>query len=335
MFIRKSTVLLAALAIAAAGCGTSTAESDPNPDSPAATTTPTTAAATTTSTEAPTTTTAAPAFPVTIEAANGAIEIPARPTRIVSMSATHTEMLYAIGAGDQVVAVDAFSNYPPEAPVTDLTGFAPNVEAIVELETDLVVTDGDWDGSSMGALTELGVPVLILPAALNFDDVYSQIERLGLATDRVAEATVLVAEMRSEVEEVLAGLPESAEPLTFYHELDATYYSVTSETFVGHIYSLMGLANIADAVGEGSFGYPQLSEEYILESDPALIFLADTLCCGVSRETLAERPGWDTLTAVQNNAVAELNDDIASRWGPRVVDLMEAVATAVSELVQN
>ena len=335
MFIRKSTLLLAALAIAATGCGISTAESDPNPDSPAATTTPTTAPPTTTSTEAPTTTTSAPAFPVTIEAANGAIEMEARPTRIVSMSATHTEMLYAIGAGDQVVAADAFSNYPPEAPVTDLTGFAPNVEAIVELETDLVVTDGDWDGSSMGALTELGVPVLILPAALNLDDVYSQIERLGVATDHLPEATLLVANMQSEIEELLATLPESPEPLTFYHELDATYYSVTSETFVGHIYSLMGLTNIADAVGEGSFGYPQLSEEYILESDPDLIFLADTICCGMSRETLAERPGWETLSAVQNDAVVELNDDIASRWGPRIVEHMQAIAVATSQLVEN
>jgi iron complex transport system substrate-binding protein len=244
-------------------------------------------------------------------------------------------MLFAIGAGDQVVAVDAFSNHPPEAPVSDLTGFAPNVEAIVELETDLVVTDGDWDGTSMGALAELGIPVLILPAALDLDDVYSQIERLGAATDHVAEASMLVADMRSEIEELLVTLPASPEPLTFYHELDTAYYSVTSETFIGHIYSLMSLNNIADAVGDGSFGYPQLSEEYILESDPDLIFLADTLCCGMTRETLAERPGWNTLRAVQNDAVVELNDDIASRWGPRVVELMQTVAAATSDLVGN
>jgi iron complex transport system substrate-binding protein len=244
-------------------------------------------------------------------------------------------MLYAIGAGDQVVAVDAFSNYPAEAPVTDLTGFAPNVEAIVELDTDLVVTDGDWDGTSMGALTELGIPVLILPAALTLDDVYVQIEQLGAATDHSAEAAGLVAEMQSEIEELLASLPPISEPLTFYHELDATFYSVTSETFIGHVYSLMGLTNIADAVGDGSFGYPQLSEEYILETDPDLVFLADTLCCDMSREALAERPGWNTLSAVQNDAVVELDDDVASRWGPRVVELMQIIATATSDQIRD
>ena len=249
------------------------------------------------------------------------------------MSATHTEVLFAIGAGEQVVAVDAFSNYPAEAPVTDLTGFAPNVEAIVELEADLVVTDGDWDGSSMGALTELGIPVLILPAASTLEDVYAQIESLGAATGHGEDATALAAEMRSDIEELLAGVPSPPEPLTFYHELDASYYSVTSATFIGHIYSLMGLRNIADAAGDGSFGYPQLSEEYIIESDPDLVFLADTLCCGVSRETLADRPGWDALSAVNNNAVVELDDDIASRWGPRVVELVQAIAAATSDLV--
>jgi iron complex transport system substrate-binding protein len=274
-------------------------------------------------------------FPVTIAASNGDIELEATPTKIVSMSATHTEMLFAIGAGDQVVAVDAFSNYPAGVPTTDLTGFAPNVEAIVGYGTDLVVTDGDWDGSSMGALTELGVPVLILPAALTLDDVYTQIAQLGAATGHIGEAAELVASMQSDIAEILSSLPERDEPLTFYHELDATYYSVTSETFIGRIYADMGLANIADEVGEGAFGYPQLAEEYILEQDPDLILLADTICCGMSAETLAERPGWDALSAVSSGAVVELNDDIASRWGPRIVDHMRVVADAIVALEVN
>lgn len=248
------------------------------------------------------------------------------------MSATHTEMLFAIGAGEQVVAVDAFSNFPPEAPVTDLTGFAPNVEAIVDLDTDLVVTDGDWDGSSMGTLSELGVPVLILPAAATLDDVYAEIEVLGTATGNSEEAAILVAEMRGEVETILDSLPELATAPTFYHELDATFYSATSETFIGQLYTLLGLENIADAVGDQSGGYPQLSEEYILQEDPDLIFLADTVCCDVSAETLTMRPGWDTLIAVETGAVVELDDDIASRWGPRIVDHLKAVAGAVSML---
>ena len=245
------------------------------------------------------------------------------------MSASHTEMLFAIGAGDQVVAVDAFSNYPADAPMTDLTGFAPNVEAIVGYESDLVVTDGDWDGTSMGALAELGIPVLILPAALNLDDVYTQIEQLGAATGQVGAAAELVGRMQTDVTEILASLPVSQHPVTFYHELDATYYSVTSETFIGYIYAEMGLTNIADNVGDGSFGYPQLSEEYILEQDPDLILLADTICCGMSVASLAERPGWGELSAVRSGAVVELNDDVASRWGPRIVDLMAQVADAI------
>ena len=327
MLYRKLTLLLALVALATA-CG-DTAPIEPVAEGTSVTTVTTTTLAPPATETAPTSTSAPPAFPVVVTAANGSIEIPARPAAIVSMSATHTEMLYAIGAGEQIVAVDAFSNYPPEAPVTDLTGFSPNVEAIIGYDTDLVVTDGDWDGSSMGTLSELGVPVLILPAATTLDDVYAEIETLGSATGNTSEAVALVMDMKTEIDDLIASLPQQSEPPTFYHELDASYYSVTSETFIGHIYSLMGLENIADAVGDESFGYPQLSEEYILQQDPDLIFLADTICCDTSAATLAQRPGWDTLTAVNNGSVVELNDDISSRWGPRIVDHISAVARAV------
>ncbi|MDJ0663353.1 MAG: ABC transporter substrate-binding protein [Acidimicrobiia bacterium] len=333
MYRTRFALAVTAVALLVAACGdSSSAEQNPAPPSTEAAATSTTAAPAPTTTAAPTATEAPSAFPVTIAASNGDIELEAMPTRIVSMSATHTEMLYAIGAGDQVVAVDAFSNYPADAPVTDLTGFAPNVEAIVGFETDLVVTDGDWDGTSMGALTELGIPVLILPAAQSFDDVYAQIEQLGAATGHIANAAELVANMQADVTAVLESLPDTEEGVTFYHELDNTFYSVTSETFIGQVYASMGLVNIADEVGEGSFGYPQLAEEYILEQDPDLILLADTICCGMSTETLAERPGWEALTAVGRGSVVELNDDVASRWGPRVVELMQAVADAIIEL---
>ncbi|MCP4968623.1 MAG: ABC transporter substrate-binding protein [bacterium] len=311
---------LLAIALLATGCG----------ESSSTTTDPTTV---TTSSTPPATSLEQTGFPVTIAASNGGIEIPQRPMKIVSMSASHTEMLFAIGAGEQVIAVDAFSNYPADAPMTELTGFAPNVESIVGYETDLVVTDGDWDGTSMGALTELGIPVVILPAALSLENVYTQIEQLGAATGHIGEAAALVGRMQTDIAEVLESLPVMEEPLTFYHELDATYYSVTSETFIGRIYSSMGLVNIADAVGDGSSGYPQLSEEYILEQDPDLILLADTICCGTSIDTLPDRPGWDALSAVSTGAVVELNDDIASRWGPRVVDHMSDVADAIQSLL--
>ena len=327
LFSRRLAALLAVAALAT-GCG------DPSPGATSAQPEATvTTPATSSSTAAPaTSTTEGPAFPVTVLAANGNIEIPEQPSRIVSMSATHTEMLFAIGAGDQVVAVDTFSDYPPEAPVTDLTGFAPNVEAIIEYDPDLVITDGDWDGSSMGTLAELGVPVLILPAAETLDDVYSGIETLGMATGHEGEAAAVVIDMRSEIDAILADVPEWPEPPTFYHELDSTYYSVTSDTFIGQLYVLLGLENIADGVGDESLGYPQLSEEYILQEDPDIIFLADTICCDVSVEALAERPGWDTLSAVRNGSVVELDDDVSSRWGPRIVDHLRTVSTAIAAL---
>jgi iron complex transport system substrate-binding protein len=267
-------------------------------------------------------------FPVTVQGTNGAVTIESRPTRIVSLSPTATEMLFAIGAGEQVIAVDDRSNHPPEAPVTDLSGFEPNIEAIAGYEPDLVVfaTETGDLGSSLEAL---GITALQLDAAATLEDAYGQIEQLGLATGHVEEAQTLVQRMRAEVSDIVAGT-NAVEGLTFYYELDDTYYSVTSKTFIGQLFELLGLENIADAVGKGSGGYPQLSAEYIVESDPDLIFLADTKCCGQSPETVAERPGWDRIAAVRSGGVIPLDDDVASRWGPRVVDLLREVAAAAT-----
>lgn len=249
--------------------------------------------------------------------------------RIVSLSPTATEVLFAIDAGDLVVAVDEYSYYPDAAPVTDLSGFTPNVEAIVGYEPTLVVSESPIEG-----LDAVNVENLVLSAAATVDDVYTQIEQLGVATDRVGEAAELVSQMTTDIEAVLASLPEREAPLTYYHELDNTFYSVTSGTFVGHVYSMLGLVNAADAAdpdGE-SFGYPQLSQEYLVAADPDIIFLADTLCCGQSAETVAARPGWDQMRAVANGTIVELNDDVASRWGPRIVEFIEVAGAAVAEL---
>jgi iron complex transport system substrate-binding protein len=241
-------------------------------------------------------------------------------------------MLFAIGAGEQVIAVDSFSTYPAEAPVTDLSGFEPNLEAVAGYEPDLVVLSDDM-GGIVAALDELAIPVLQLPAVPDLDGVYTQIEQLGAATGHIAEAAELVVRMQTEVGEIVGALPVSPEPLTYYHELDNTYFTVTSSTFIGQIYSMLGLVNIADPADDGSAGgYPQLSAEFIIEQDPDLIFLADTKCCGQTAATVAARPGWDTLTAVTGGAVVELDDDIASRWGPRVVDQLETVAAAIAAL---
>lgn len=280
-------------------------------------------------TVAPTTTTEATGFPVTIETATGPVTIPAQPGSIISLSATATEILFAIGAGDQVVAVDEFSDFPPEAPTTDLSGFTPNVEAIASYAPDLVILSFDPEGL-VASLRSLDIPVIQQDAAVTIDDTYTQIEQLGAATGLVAEAAGLVAEMRAAIDELVATLPSSAQGLTYYHELDDTLFSVTSTTFIGQLYSLLGLVNIADGSDPDGFGYPQLSAEVIVEADPDFIFLADTVCCGQNRSTVAARPGWQNLGAVVNDRVIELDDAVASRWGPRVVDFLEIVAAAVA-----
>ena len=265
-------------------------------------------------------------FPVTVDGTNGAVTIDERPVRIVSLSPTATEDLFAIGAGEQVIAVDDRSNFPPEAPTTELSGFEPNVEAIAGYEPDLVVFATE-PGDLGPSLETLGITALQLDAATTLEVAYEQIEQLGLATGHSVEAETLVADMRSQVDQLVDGADPSA-GLSFYYELDDTYYSVTSETFIGQLLELLGLENIADAAGRGSGGYPQLSAEYVIESDPDLIFLADTKCCGQSPETVAARPGWDQITAVTDGGVVALDDDVASRWGPRVVDLLLEIATA-------
>jgi iron complex transport system substrate-binding protein len=253
-----------------------------------------------------------------------------RPQRIVSLSPTATEMLFAIGAGGQVVAVDSNSNYPAEAPKTELSAYQPNLEAIAGYKPDLVVYSDD-PGELKAGLDKLSIPVLHQPAATKLDDTYAQLDQLGRATGHEDEAGQVATAMRAEIEKIAAASrPER--PLTYYHELDKSLYSVTSKTFIGQLYGQLGMRNIADAADKEGTGYPQLSAEYVIKADPDLIFLADTKCCGQSASTVAARDGWDQLAAVRTGGVVELDDDIASRWGPRVVDFLKTVAAKVQTL---
>ena len=249
------------------------------------------------------------------------------PQAIVSLSPTTTEMLYAVGAGDQVVAVDERSDFPEDAPVTELSGYTPNLEAILGYSPDLVVLTDD-NADIVAGLERSGVEVLQLPAAQTLDETYTQLEQVGAATGNIGEAAELVSQMQGEIDEIVASVPEREAPLTYFHELDDTYYTVTDATYVGEVYSMLGLTSIAT----GDDAYPQLSEELILEADPDLIFLADGQCCGVTAETVAQRPGWDGLTAVREDRVHVVDEDLASRWGPRIVDFMREVAAIVAQI---
>jgi iron complex transport system substrate-binding protein len=271
-------------------------------------------------------------FPATVSAANGAVHIGSRPTSIISLSPTSTEMLYAIGAGSQVKAVDSDSDYPPQAPMTKLSGFQPNVEAIVGHKPDLVVVDGST-GGLIKSLAAFKIPVLELPAAAKLSDVYAQFDELGQATGHLAQAEQENTKIRSQLKQIAAAAPHHKAPLTYYYELDQTYYSVTSATFVGQLLHLLGMKSIADtATGAAAAGgYPQLSSEFIIKANPDYIILADTICCHQSATTVAGRPGWSGLTAVKDGHIIALNDDIASRWGPRITDLLRTVETAIAK----
>ena len=311
----KHAWALALVALLTAACGDDGAQSDglaaPGP-----------------ATEHPATDTA---FPVTVGSGELTVEIQEPPERIVSLSPTATEMLFAIGAGELVVAADEYSTFPDDAPTTDLSGFTPNIEAIAAYDPDLVVAHTD-PGDLASSLAEIGVPTLMHPAAATLDDTYTQIEQLGAATGHVGDAAAVAAQMQADIDALVASLPPRDEPLTYYHELDVTFFSVSSDTFIGQLYGLLGMQSIADEAGDESGGYPQLSPEFIIEADPDVILLADAVCCGVNPTEVANRPGWEQLSAVQAERIISLDEDVASRWGPRVVEFLETLADDLAAL---
>lgn len=273
---------------------------------------------------ATTTTAGSAGFPVEVRG----VTITERPERIASGSATHTEILFALGAGDRVVAVDAFSDFPAEtASIPKFDAFNASVEGIAGLDPDLVILSFD-PGDVVDGLAALGIPVVLFapPGPTNLEEVYAEWRDVGAAIGLADEAEVLVAEVREEIAAIVAEVPIYVRPFSYYHELDNTYYSIGSDTFIGSIYGMLTMVSIADDAGGG---FPQLSAEFILDSNPDYIFLADVDCCGESAETVAARPGWSELSAVQSGRIVELDEGVASRWGPRVVDLVRVIAREV------
>lgn len=339
---RKHLLLLVALLVFGAACGngadqtapsstrsTTTAAVEPPPTTAATAATTTTAAVepapTTAATAATATAAAEPEFPATVDG----LVIEEMPDAIVSLSPTATETLFAIGAGGQVAAVDMNSDHPPEAPVTDLTGFQPNLEAIAAYQPDLVIISWDPGGLEDG-LAALGIPVLIQPPALHLDDAYQQMRQLGEVAGRNTEAEALVASLQEQIAELVEDQGAVGQGLTYYHEVDNTFYSAASGTFIGGVYALFGLASIADAADENGSGYPQLSVEYILEADPDIIFFGCALWCGTTAENISERPGWSGLSAVGSGALIEVDDDLSSRWGPRLIEFVRLIAESLA-----
>jgi iron complex transport system substrate-binding protein len=314
-------VVAAITAAALAGCSSANSTSSSGP-------------AASGTTAAPAGSAAAAAFPVTLKAANGAVTIKSRPARIVSLSPTLTEDLYAVGAGKQVVAVDQDSNYPAGVPKTSLSGLTPNVEAIAGYNPGLVVASQN-SGGLVSGMTKLGVPVLIEPAVATLDGAYAQIEQIGQATGHAAQATQVAAGMKQQIAADVSKAGTAHKGATYYWELSASpFYSAASSTFIGQVVGLFGLKNIADAASKpADGGYPQLSQEYIVKARPQIIFLADNQPAsgGQSPAVVAKRPGWSGIPAVRDHEVIGLNDDVASRWGPRLPLLVGQIATAIEQ----
>ena len=307
----------AACAVTLAACGSSASSTTPASSTTSASGTP-----------------SAAAFPVTVKAGNGAVTIKSEPTRIVSLSPTTTEDLYAVGAGSQVVAVDDDSDYPAGVPKTTLSGLTPNIEAIAKYNPSLVVASQN-SGGLVAGMTKLGIPVLIEPAVATIDAAYAQIQQLGQATGHAGQAATVVAGMKQQIAADVKQAGASHQGLTYYWELSANpFYSATSATFIGQVVGLFGLKNIADKASKpADAGYPQLSQEYIVTAKPQIIFLADNAAAdgGQSPAVVARRPGWSGIPAVQNHEVIGLNDDVASRWGPRIPQLVAEIAQAVQQ----
>ena len=255
------------------------------------------------------------------------------PARIISLSPSATEILFGIGAGKQVIAVDQDSNYPLVAPTSKLNGLEPNIEALTNYKPDLIVLQSTATKAAevVKQFKKLGIPVILEVTPHTMGDLYAEISLLGKATNRLARAQKLVTSMRSKILAIVNSVSTN-KSLSFYHELDNTNYSATSKTFIGQVYKSFGLTNIADAAqGADATGYPQLTPEFIIQRNPDLVLLADAQY-GESSKSFGSRAGFSNLTAVKTLHIVELPADISSRWGPRIVDFYQLVATAIQNL---
>jgi len=265
----------------------------------------------------------ADAFPVEVtDSVGNTVSLEEPPQRIASLSAGHTEILYAIGAGDQVAAVDNTSDCPSvvaEFPKVD--AFTPSVEQIAALEPDLVLIFFD-PGDLQSSLQGLGIPVLNLAAPESVEGVYDQMALLGEATGHSADAEGVAGAMKEAVADVLSQVQDASEAPAVFHEVDNMYFSAGSGTFIGDLYAMLGAENIADATGQA---YPQMSAEAIIQADPDVIVLADE-DAGVTPETVKARPGWESIAAVKNDRVYVVDPDIISRPGPRLVEALRTLA---------
>jgi iron complex transport system substrate-binding protein len=314
--VRLAFLLLSAV-LAIAGCTAPAAPSPTPPATPQPTPAPTPAA------------TPAAAFPLTLTDDEGTeVTIPAEPQRIVSLTPATTEILFAIGAGDRVIATTDFDDYPPEAvDLPDVATYANvDVEKIVGLEADLVIAGGNFfnDPEAIRRLRELGIPVVVVYAA-DVAGVLRDIELTGMAAGRAGEAAALAAWMREAIDEVAAATRDRPNPRVFY-EIDATQkiYTAADDSFLAEMIRLAG----GDPITTGSTTSYEISQEALVTADPEVIVLGDA-AYGVTAEAVAARPGWSGMAAVRDGNVRPVNDLIVTRPGPRLVEGLRELALAI------
>lgn len=303
------------LLLAACGDDASTATPTTTGTATAAGTETATATATSTATEAP-------AGIEAVDDAGETLSLEAPAQRIVSHSPGATEILFAIGAGPQVVAADEFSDYPEEAKALPKVAYtSPDPEQTAAHDPDLVIFSGNQN-YSQEQFRGLGMPIFYLEEPTDLRGILDHVRLLGHLTGHDDEAEALAADLEARltaVEEALADVETG--PRVFY-ELDSTLYSVGPDTFIGSALRLLKAENIAT---DTTTLYPQLSAEAVVEADPEVILLADA-AFGVTVESVGERPGWSGITAVREDRVHPVDQDILSRPGPRIVEGIESLA---------
>lgn len=269
----------------------------------------------------------------TTTAAPVAIPEPDEIGRIVSLSPTHTETLYALGLGDFVVAVDRDSDFPEAALEVREESLGPDtsgLDVLLGLDPDIVII-GDDPTDIVGRLNAAGVPSYSGPPADSVEEVFTQIEDIADLVGQPELADELVTDMRDEIESIVSSLPDGATDLTVFHEIDPSLFTTGSDSFLSDVYATVGLTNIAGPGDVDQAGQvTQMTSDEVVAADPDVIVLADVDCCDVTIDRLASRDGWSDISAVEDGAVVPVSDGLAMRWGPRVVDLLSAVAGGVA-----
>ncbi len=250
--------------------------------------------------------------------------------KIISLSTTHTEIIQSLEAENTLVGVDAFSEV--DFPVEIIDAYTVTAEELVPLNPDIVIVAFDFNGIVEG-LKAQEINYVLLPPAKNLDDVYAQISTIGDIVNKKNEASSTIRDMKLEINRIINN--SNYQDVSVYHEIGYSYgiYSVNSESLIGEIYNLLGVTNIANSEEDpyGS-GYPALTEEMVIESDPDFIVVGHT---DYLNKDLSIRDGWGDISAVQNSRVVFLDDTLASNWGTTTLQLVEVLAATFEESVET